>query len=348
MRESLLGRDPQIDRLDMHALVGIANAMEQESINRYALLAELMAQRGEAATAAAFRAMRDEERAHAEAVARLAGRLHETVPPPGEFAWRLPPDLADSWDEIAGSALLTPYRAFALAVENEQRAFTFYSYLAARAVDDRVMNEAERLAGEELRHAALMRRFRRRAYHDARREGSRQAPPRREAVATVEALHRLLEEHETAIAHEHRVIADRLREIGDDESAELLDGLLEMSSRPASVRARSSLQVDAARGATQAATQAATPAAPPGAAAPAGTEAGAAPANEVPVQLLVAAQRPLERFAESLEAVMRTSEGALFAEAERAIGSVFTRLTRVSLQAGKRLQAPVPPGTALG
>src|SRR5690606_30748961 len=110
-RAGLLQDDPHTGPVDMSALVGIAAAIEQESVRRYAGLAELLATRGAIATAAAFRAMHQGELRHVEAVDRWAASVAAPVDSPADFTWRLPAELAASWEEIAGSALLTPYRA---------------------------------------------------------------------------------------------------------------------------------------------------------------------------------------------------------------------------------------------
>ncbi|HMN63669.1 MAG TPA: ferritin family protein [Burkholderiaceae bacterium] len=306
MRASLLMRDPEIQSVSMALLVGIASSIERESLKRYATLADTMERRGEAATAAAFRVMLEEERHHVDEVARWAAGLGEQVPEPGRFDWQLPAELSSSWDEIAGSALLTPYRAFAIAVDNEKRAFALYSYLAARATDPRVRAQAERLGIEELRHAAVMRRWRREAWHRERR-AAREAPqPAASAVASADALNALLAKREAAIAQAHRTIAARLREIGDDESANLLETLLEAPSRPAA--------------------GAAGPPAP-------------VPDTDDPVHLLVAAQKPLEALSEELEAVMGAATGALFEQSEAALVNVVTRLARIALRTAHALQA---------
>ena len=306
MRASLLMRDPEIQSVSMALLVGIASSIERESLKRYATLAETMGRRGEAATAAAFRVMLEEERHHVDEVARWAADLGEQVPEPGSFDWQLPAELSSSWDEIAGSSLLTPYRAFAIAVDNEKRAFALYSYLAARATDPRVRAQAERLGIEELRHAAVMRRWRREAWHRERR-AAREAPqPAASAVASADALNALLAKREAAIAQAHRTIAARLREIGDDESANLLETLLEAPSRPAA--------------------GAAGPPAP-------------VPDTDDPVHLLVAAQKPLEALSEELEAVMGAATDALFEQSEAALVNVVTRLARIALRTAHALQA---------
>lgn len=305
MRASLLMRDPEIQSVSMPLLVGIASAIERESLKRYAALAETMERRGEAATAAAFRVMLDEERHHVDEVARWAAGLGEAVPEPGKFDWRLPAELSSSWDEISGSALLTPYRAFAIAVDNEKRAFALYSYLAARAADPRVRVQAERLGIEELRHAAVMRRWRREAWHRERRAEREEPLPAAAAIASSEALRALLARREAAIAQAHRALAARLREIGNDESAGLLEALLQTPSHPASGAA--------------------------------GTLAPL-PDTDDPVHLLVAAQKPLEALSEELEAVMGTATDALFEQAEAALVNVVTRLARIALQAARAIQ----------
>lgn len=215
-RRSLLRDDPDIDVVDMATLVEIARAIEDEAVRRYALLAELMDRRGESATAAAFRVMLEEERSHVAAVDRWAASVGEPASTAGDFEWRLPADLSSSWDDIAGSALLTPYRAFAVAVENEERAFSFYAYLAARAENAQIKAEAEKLGGEELRHAALLRRWRRQAYHRERgsaRAGRLQAE--RPRIDSVAMLREFLARQEAEIAQTHLALAQRLARARD-------------------------------------------------------------------------------------------------------------------------------------
>lgn len=60
---------------------------------------------------------------------------------------------------------MTPYHALCLAVRNEERAFAFWSYVAAFAEDTEIKSAAEAMAREELGHVAGLRRERRRAYH---------------------------------------------------------------------------------------------------------------------------------------------------------------------------------------
>lgn len=302
MREPLLERDPDVDEVDLQVLVGVASAIERESAQRYALLDAHMRRRGDAATAAAFRAMCEEERAHMVAVEHWAEGIGQKTPEDGRFDWLLPPELGSSWDEVSGSATLTPYRAFAIAAVNEQRAFALYSYLSAHAADPAVAAQAERLALEELRHAALMRRWRRKAWHRERRALLNPPPD----VQTETALHELLATHEAHIGRRHREIARRLRALGDEQGARLLGEI------SANAPAYAAMAV-------------------------ADDEPDGTPGDD-PLVLLVAAQQPLEAMSESLETIMRSAEGPLFDAAEAALAGAVRRLARLGLDIERRMQ----------
>ncbi len=301
-RRSLLRDDPDIDVVNMATLVRIAKAIEDEAVRRYALLAGLMDRRGEPATALAFRVMLDEERRHVVAVDRWAASVGEPGPASGDFEWRLPADLSSSWEDIAGSALLTPYRAFAVAVENEERAFSFYAYLAARAENEQTRAEAEKLGAEELRHAALLRRWRRRAYHRERRP-TRPGPPQ---LDSVETLRDFLARQEAAIAAAHSALAARLKRAGDVASAQLLERPVPGSPQPRVAGAVPGLET--------------------------AWPDTAGESDEDPRHLLVDAQKPLEALADVLEGVMATADGDLFDEAAAAMGGVVERIARISLR----------------
>lgn len=350
MRKPPLEHDPEIRVIGMPTLVGIANAIEHESIRRYEQLAKTMQRRGESETAEAFRTMLDEERSHLEGVQRWARSLGVPVPPHEAFEWSLPADLSASWDDIAGSALLTPYRAFAIAVDNEQRAFSFYAYLAAHASDARVAREAENLAAEELRHAARVRRWRRAAWHRERPSTSSMAH-----VTTIEGLRAFLDARHAGIAARHRAIAARLAEIGDAESAQLLESLLTATDVSRSRVGQASEASHASH-----ASHAGEPVrnGHPGDAGhdaahdvdrdgdrdgvgDAADESGlrAIPETNDPVHLLVAAQKPLESLIEALESILASAEGDLFGQAEKAATEAVARLARISLQTDRRMHS---------
>jgi len=70
--------------------------------------------------------------------------------------------------EIGNSGLSTAYTAWALAVRQRQRAFVFWTYVAALAEDAPVRQTAEDLAREALRDGNLLRRERRLAWRSER------------------------------------------------------------------------------------------------------------------------------------------------------------------------------------
>ncbi|NUB29421.1 ferritin-like domain-containing protein [Azospirillum brasilense] len=214
----LLRHEPQGGIRSLDELLGIALALEQEAVRRYTQLAALMERRGETDTVTTFRALIAEEQDHVQAVDGWAHRLGRPAPDAPAFLWRLPPELAASWEELTERTRLTPYQALSLAVVNEQRAFAFYSYIAAAAPDEPVRTHAEALAREELRHAALLRRERRKAY---RRERGRaeHKPTRADTPAELERLSVALL---SATAAEHGALAARLLALGDGDGAALL------------------------------------------------------------------------------------------------------------------------------
>jgi hypothetical protein len=66
-----------------------------------------------------------------------------------------------------------------------------------------------------------------------------------------------------------------------------------------------------------------------------------------PVHLLMAAQEPLEALSETLEDVMRTLEGELFAQAEQALAGVVARLARIGLRTAQSAASQGAPSPML-
>jgi rubrerythrin len=299
MREPLLKTQPQARAVSMGELVGIAHALVRQALRRNEQLARSMERRGAPETAAAFRRMLDEEQKHVEAVRQTAAHLREAVPPAETFESRLPPEIAASWDEIAPSALLTPYRAYALAVRNEERAFTLFIYLSAHARDEPVRAAAERLATEALRRASLLRRWRREAYH----HNGGHLHMERPAVGSVAELRDFLARREAEIASCHARLAAELRAVGDEESASLLENLAEGVCLCTAV--------------------------------PAGD--GATVRRDVdPIHLLSIAQKPLESLSEELQCLLESDNAESAALAEAALTNVLARLARVCSQLERR------------
>lgn len=161
----------------LEELFALAHLLETEAVSRYTALAGRMRELGLGDVAAVFDGLVAEEEAHAAAVEEWSRAATGAAPDPAWVRWQ-PEDPFDEEEAraIASSRLATAYRALSMAVRNEERAFRIWAYIAARAEDAAVRAAAERLAKEELGHAAKLRRARRQAYHAARAAGRIGAP----------------------------------------------------------------------------------------------------------------------------------------------------------------------------
>src|SRR5207237_2283775 len=97
-------------------------------------LAARMERLNEREVAGTFSALVEEQRDHIEEIARRSIELTASPPPPAAPRG-LPSEIARSWDEAEASALLTPYRALGVAVDNEVLACAFYSSDVAPGYD---------------------------------------------------------------------------------------------------------------------------------------------------------------------------------------------------------------------
>ncbi|MDH3947387.1 MAG: ferritin family protein [Gammaproteobacteria bacterium] len=165
---------------DIHStaeLISIALAAEREAIRRYSDLASEMYEYGNDEVGALFERMIDEEKEHERLLtewAELEGLAINTNI--GPIRWE-DPGVATIYDaEAVDPDQSKPYKALAFAVHNEERAFRYYSYVAANSKDSDVRAYAEILAREELGHAALLRAQRRHAWHVQR--SKHEAEPR--------------------------------------------------------------------------------------------------------------------------------------------------------------------------
>ena len=192
-------------------LLSVAEAMERESANRYRSLAARLRKQGDAAVAAEFDTLAELEDRHVGAVSERARSAlgHSAGRMPA--GWRLPPTFGE---EEAQGALLNPYQALAFAVRNEERAFAFYTYVAAAADNQAVRALAEDLARDELEHASRLRRLRRRAFHQDR-------PVSTEIPGSLEGLRALVRQWERGAATAHSGLADRLELAGQRHEADI-------------------------------------------------------------------------------------------------------------------------------
>jgi rubrerythrin len=186
-------------------LLAVAHAMEEEAGRRYRDLAARMRRRGEAGLAELFTFLAGIEGKHAGRIEAQSLQTLGRGPRPVRLGWEVPENFDE---EEASSRLLTPYLALAVAVRNEDRAFAFFCYVAAEADNENIRVLAEDLAKEELTHATLLRRERRKAYRNERQAAD--AARRGEVPATMNDLLRHAVELESSAAAHHDVLAKTL------------------------------------------------------------------------------------------------------------------------------------------
>ncbi|AHB48360.1 hypothetical protein W911_08065 [Hyphomicrobium nitrativorans NL23] len=155
----------------------LARAMELDAATRYKETSRQLRAQGETALAAVFDGLAETELGHIRQVDQWQD--HEGDGASARLPWSIPDTFDASPEEMAGTKLLTPYQALASAVRHEQRAFAFWTYVAAHAEAADVKDAAERMALEELEHVSLLRSERRKAFHAGRLAGQ---PAGEEAV----------------------------------------------------------------------------------------------------------------------------------------------------------------------
>jgi rubrerythrin len=226
LRTSLLGAEPTGTLHSLDELFALANAMEQEAATRYGELAEEMRRQNKSDLAAVFTQLAAAEREHVDSVTRWSQSRLGRAPNPALVRWEGPETLgAEVAAEIRTSRLMTPYRALSIAVRNEERAFAFWSYVAAFAEDPEIKNAAEAMAREELGHVSTLRRERRRAYHserDAARAGQTNSAAAGQVISHVDAgtLERRLALHLAGMErHLAGASANRARELSQETKA---------------------------------------------------------------------------------------------------------------------------------
>lgn len=169
-------------------MVAVAHAMEREAAARYAMLADCMRRVDQHEVADLLDGLAAEERGHVDSVERLAQQTLQHAPDASLVRAALPATFRRE-DEANAAALLSPYRTLSIAVRHEERAFSFWTYVAAQSDTPALRDLAERFARQELIHAAKLRQARRRAYRAERstrprraREAPRPAEMRAEAA----------------------------------------------------------------------------------------------------------------------------------------------------------------------
>jgi rubrerythrin len=223
---SLLKSEPFAAVTSMDELLAIAYAMEQEAIDGYSKLADHMRRENRPAMVAVFERLVGEESRHLGNVVHWSEKVSGRRPDLARLQWE-PADTFD--DEGAGSIapeLLSAYRVFAMAVRNEERAFLFWTYVAAQTDQDQLRRAAEQMAHEELGHLTTLRRERRRAFH-----AEQDAKPRAPALDLPELEMRLATLLEAAAAKDSRTEASSLEELAR-EARERSSGIVQRPFGP--------------------------------------------------------------------------------------------------------------------
>jgi rubrerythrin len=200
---------PNIRIGTVEELLVVAEALEREAATRYRGLAARMMRQGDTEMAAQFDVLAGMEDLHLRHVADRAQSLLGRAPGYPSVAWDLPLNYDE--DEARG-ATLSGYQALAFAVRNEERAFAFYTYVAAEAKHPAVRALAEDLARDELEHASILRRQRRRAFHSDR-------PVATEIPENVDLLRLSARQWDGAAAVAHAALAKALDEVAEREDA---------------------------------------------------------------------------------------------------------------------------------
>jgi rubrerythrin len=147
-------------------LLRIARAVEREAADRYAALVAEAERRRLGALADVFRRLELAEREHLDRVKTLDGEAGGDMGEAPGFARssRMSETGEFSSNSIEDLDILTPWGVLDLALTNEERAFAFYTRVAAKTSDPEARSLAETLASEELDHVAWLRLHRLKAW----------------------------------------------------------------------------------------------------------------------------------------------------------------------------------------
>ncbi|TQF28919.1 ferritin family protein [Bradyrhizobium sp. UNPA324] len=245
LRTSLLIAEPVGVLESLDELFALAHAMEQEAAKKYDSLAEEMRGQGKDDLAEVFTRLAAAEREHVDSVTQWSQSRRGKVPDSAMVRWEAPEALApEAAAEVKTSRLMTPYRALAMAVRNEERAFAFWSYLAAYSHDPEVKKASEAMAKEELGHVATLRKERRRAYHHEHDRSRAEAPtsPRPPQIDAQSLERRLIAQLGDMEQRLSGPAAVRIRDIRQ-QAIEIADAAAGVGSFPASMERKGPLEI---------------------------------------------------------------------------------------------------------
>ena len=186
-------------------LAALAAAVEQRAAARYRLMADYAWDGSREDLYRLFTELAERKEQQSSAAAT------EVAPD-----WLAGLEGAESEPLAADVIRTSPYLALAAAVRGEERAFSFFSYIAAEAEEPEVEALAEALAKERLAQAHDLRRARRQAYR--RFKAYDRAWPKPDEIDSLEALERAAAQGEAALRSLTAAWQDRLPVLAEIEA----------------------------------------------------------------------------------------------------------------------------------
>ena len=159
-QQSIMGIESEIPTCDMsveelllHALI-----MEKEAVQRYQTLAEMMELVGNAKVAGIFSEMSKIEAKHVSSIEERIADHDLPILTPSQYRWRGPesPENADSGRVYH---LMSPRQAMSLALDCEEKAFSFFDDVVDDSSDEDVREMAAEFAAEEQQHVAWVKEW---------------------------------------------------------------------------------------------------------------------------------------------------------------------------------------------
>lgn len=189
--EPLLATEPPAPVRNIGELFAIAITQTESAAQLYGKLAAV-GERAFEPVRCVFEVLSEREQERAQAIEEACIAAIGRAPARADLRW-IPVDLvpAEELSDIENSLLSTAYGAWALAVRHRERAFVFWTYVAALAETGIVRTAAESMAREALRDGNLLRRERRLAWRAERREalaGDAPAATELSSAALLESL----------------------------------------------------------------------------------------------------------------------------------------------------------------
>jgi len=139
-------------------LLAYSLAMETEAVERFEVLAETMEIHHNYEVADLFRKLAKIEGLHIDNVQRASAGMELPILLAWEYEWE-GGESPEGGSMEEAHYLMQPWHAIELAMHGEQRALSFYHYVAESAADEAVRKMALELAAEEEEHVSLLQKW---------------------------------------------------------------------------------------------------------------------------------------------------------------------------------------------